>query len=67
MVWGTGERLQTGAAALANGIAAHVDDFDDTHGDAIVHGSAVIAPAVLALAVEQQASGQDLLAAFIAG
>ncbi len=67
VVWGTGERLQTGAAALANGIAAHVDDFDDTHGDAIVHGSAVIAPAVLALAVEQRASGQDLLAAFIAG
>lgn len=67
IVWGTHERLQAGAAALANGIAAHVDDFDDTHSDAIVHGSAVIAPTVLALAAERQASGQDLLAAFVAG
>src|SRR5438128_1943909 len=35
VVWGTRERLDAGAAVLANGIAAHVDDFDDTHGDAI--------------------------------
>ncbi|WBY01062.1 MmgE/PrpD family protein [Ramlibacter tataouinensis] len=67
VVWGTRERLQPLAAVMANGIAAHVDDFDDTHSDAIVHGSAVIAPVVLALAAERGASGQDLLAAFVAG
>ncbi len=67
VVWGTGEALQVGAAAMANGIAAHVDDFDDTHSDGIVHGSAVIAPLTLALATERGASGKDLLAAFVAG
>lgn len=67
VVWGTHERLQAGPAAIANGIAAHVDDYDDTHSDAIVHGSAVIAPVVLALAQERNASGKDLLAAFVAG
>jgi 2-methylcitrate dehydratase PrpD len=66
-VWGSSERLDTGAAVLANGIAAHVDDFDDTHADAIVHGSAVIAPVAIALAAEQRRSGAELLAAFVAG
>lgn len=67
VVWGTGERLDIAAAVLANGIAAHVDDFDDTHGNGIVHGSAVIAPVVVALGAAQACSGADMLAALVAG
>ncbi len=66
-VWGTDRRLAAGYAALVNGIAAHVLDFDDTHTDSIVHGSAIIAPVVVALGQRRDASGEDLIAAFVAG
>lgn len=67
VVWGSGEMLQLGAAIIANGISAHVDDFDDTHSDGIVHGSAVIAPLAVGLAAACGASGKELLAAYVAG
>jgi 2-methylcitrate dehydratase PrpD len=66
-VWGDGARLAAGYAATANGIAAHVLDFDDTHTDSIVHGSAIIAPVVMALGESRKASGEDLVCAFVAG
>lgn len=67
VVWGADVQLNASAAALANGVAAHVDDFDDTHSDGIVHGSAVITPVAVALASECNASGGELLCALIAG
>lgn len=66
-VWGTSRTLAAPYAAMANSVAAHVLDYDDTHTDSITHGSAVLAPAVLALAEEAGASGTDLIAAFVAG
>jgi 2-methylcitrate dehydratase PrpD len=66
-VWGEARELSAGYAALANGVAAHVLDFDDTHTDSIVHGSAIIAPVVMAVGEERRASGEDLVAAFVAG
>jgi 2-methylcitrate dehydratase PrpD len=66
-VWGGAGKLSSAYAALANGIAAHVLDFDDTHTDSIVHGSAIVAPVVMALGEERGAGGDDLLAAFVAG
>jgi 2-methylcitrate dehydratase PrpD len=66
-VWGAEGRLAAGYAAMANGIAAHVLDFDDTHTDSIVHGSAIIAPVVMALGESRNASGEDLVCAFVAG
>ena len=66
-VWGTAETFSTGHAALANGIAAHVLDFDDTHTDSILHGSAIIVPVVMALGHELDAKGSDLVTAFVAG
>ncbi|MBX9811522.1 MAG: MmgE/PrpD family protein [Burkholderiales bacterium] len=66
-VWGTGFRLDAPYAAIANGVACHVLDYDDTHTDSITHGSAVLAPTVLALAEELGASGQEAIAAFAAG
>ena len=46
-----GRRLRTSAllACLANGAQSHALDFDDTHLPSIVHGSAPVAPVVLAL------------------
>jgi 2-methylcitrate dehydratase PrpD len=64
-----GRRTRTSAllAALANGAQSHALDFDDTHLPAIVHGSAPVAPVVLALGESRRLSGAEALAAFVAG
>jgi len=54
-------------AALINGSAAHFWDFDDTSYTGIMHGSAVIFPAVLALTQEINASEEEARTAFIIG
>jgi 2-methylcitrate dehydratase PrpD len=56
-------------AALANGFAAHLLDYDDTFnpGDTTVHGSAPVWPVIFALAERAPVSGADALAAFVAG
>ena len=54
-------------AALLNGIASHVLDFDDTHPETLVHPSGPVASAIVALGEQAQASGRDLLNAFAAG
>ena len=54
-------------AALINGSLIHSLEFDDTHVASVVHGSAVIAPTVLAASQAHHASGRQLLAAFAVG
>jgi len=66
-VVGRGRRTSALLASLANGAQCHALDFDDTHLPAVLHGSAAVAPVVLALAEWQHASGADALTAFIAG
>jgi 2-methylcitrate dehydratase PrpD len=66
-VWGRDVRLATPFAAMANGIASHVLDFDDTHTEGIVHGSAILGPTVLGLGAELGMTGKDILAAFVLG
>ena len=55
------------AAALANGALVHAWDFDDTHADGLVHATAVVLPAVLAVGQQHDVSGADALAAAVAG
>jgi 2-methylcitrate dehydratase PrpD len=52
-------------AALVNGLAGHVRDFDDAGAGG--HISAIIVPVVLALAEVHDTSGADALSALIAG
>jgi 2-methylcitrate dehydratase PrpD len=52
-------------AALANGAAAHVLDYDDTCYAGIVHGSAAVFPAVLAAGETAGIGGAELLAAVV--
>jgi 2-methylcitrate dehydratase PrpD len=54
-------------AALVNGMAAHIWDYDDTSYTGIMHASAVILPALLATADYLGSSSDDVLAAFVAG
>lgn len=66
-VIGQGFRTSAPNAALANGVAAHALDFDDTSWTMVGHPSAAILPAVLAVAEHRHASGRDVLAAYIVG
>jgi 2-methylcitrate dehydratase PrpD len=54
-------------AAFANGAAAHALDFDDNCYAGIVHGSAVVFPAVLAVAQQRGEMGSKLLLGFVTG
>ncbi|MBB1487373.1 MmgE/PrpD family protein [Oceanospirillum sediminis] len=54
-------------AALFNGTAAHALDFDDDFDPAKGHPSAVIIPALLALAEKHRSDGFHLLDAYIVG
>ena len=66
-VLGRGVRTSALLAALANGAQSHALDFDDTHLPSIVHGSAPVAPVVLALGEWRHRSGAEALTAFVAG
>jgi 2-methylcitrate dehydratase PrpD len=54
-------------AALINGSASHALDFDDVHLGMMGHPSAPVFPAILALGEWKGASGEQFIAAFIAG
>jgi 2-methylcitrate dehydratase PrpD len=64
---GFGARLAAPWAALVNGTAAHALDFDDNFDPAKAHATAVLAPAILALAEQEGRSGRDCLDAYVAG
>lgn len=54
-------------AALANGFAAHVDDYDDTHLATVIHPAAAIAATLLALAPATNPGGAAAMRAFVLG
>lgn len=66
-VFGRPERVDALNGALINGMSSHVFDFDDTHLRTVIHPSAPIAPAALALAEWKDGSPRDVLTAFILG
>ncbi|MBC8462307.1 MAG: MmgE/PrpD family protein [Deltaproteobacteria bacterium] len=66
-VIGTTNKLSALGASFCNAVAAHCLDFDDTCYDGIVHGSAAVWPSVLAVGEMVEASGKEVLTAFIAG
>lgn len=74
-VLGSGTKLPARFAAFANGVAIHVDDFDDTQLAAgkdrvyglLVHPTVCVLPAALATAELQGKSGKDLLLAYHVG
>jgi 2-methylcitrate dehydratase PrpD len=66
-VIGVAEPRDPAVAALANGIACHALDFDDTHAGSIAHVSAVVVPAAVAAAQAADASFEELLSALLVG
>ncbi len=66
-VIGRNKSINPSGAAFINGASAHSLDFDDNCYAGVVHGSAVVFPAVLAFAQYKALSGLDLLKSFIIG
>ena len=74
-VFGAGERAVIGMpaklalrdAVVMNGVLIHGLDYDDTHIEGVVHASASCWSCALAMAAEVNASGRDLITAYVAG
>jgi 2-methylcitrate dehydratase PrpD len=62
-ILGTRLRVPLVEAALANGMAAHADESDDSHETSQTHPGCGVLPAVLAVAEDVGASGEDFLRA----
>ncbi len=67
LILGSTRRVSCLDAALINGTAAHVLDFDNATNTMFGHASATMIPALLAAAEAHQCSGRDLLVAHVAG
>lgn len=66
-VLGTSLVVPAEAAALANGMAAHADETDDSHLGGRFHPGCGIVPAALAVAEQQDRCGTDLIRAVALG
>lgn len=64
---GLADAVPAAQAAFANGVLAHSLDFDDTHLPSVLHPSAVVVPAALAVAESVGADGTALLDAVAVG
>ena len=59
--------IDPAAAAFANGMAAHADETDDSHGFSFTHPGCAVVPAALAMAETMRSSGMELLRAVALG
>lgn len=66
-VCGEGDGFPAPAAAFANGTIAHGIELDDTHSGASLHPGAVVFPAAMAVAEQEDADGETFLSAVIGG
>jgi 2-methylcitrate dehydratase PrpD len=66
-VIGQGVKLDPMAASFVNAIACNLLDYDDTHLQTVIHPTAPVAPALLALAEQRGFSGAAVLHAFLLG
>jgi 2-methylcitrate dehydratase PrpD len=66
-IWGSAVRASAADAALVNGVAAHVLDWDDTSPSLRGHPSATLIPTVMAVGEATAASGRDVLGAYAVG
>ncbi len=64
---GRAERADPFTAALINGHAGHVLDYDDVHASVRGHPTVVILPALLALAGTRPVAARDLIESYIVG
>lgn len=67
-IWGAPAKYEPMVAAMVNGAAIQAFELDDLHGEAMLHGSSAILPAIMAIAdLRPGLSGRDLLASLAVG
>jgi len=66
-IFGTDLKLNPLDAALLNGTASHLLDFDDSNSWLHGHISVAVLPALLALADDRELNGEAILRAYLAG
>jgi len=66
-VWGHNFKTSPHDAALVNGTAAHALDYDDVTWGLIGHPSVSLVPAIVAIGETINASGRDVLHAYVVG
>lgn len=66
-LWIKDEELESSMAAMLNAFASHALDYDDTHTEAILHASAILAPLCLTWGFSICNDGGKILKAFILG
>jgi 2-methylcitrate dehydratase PrpD len=64
-VFGHTQKLALRDAMLLNGLLIHALDFDDTHARGVIHSTASALPAAFNMAERENASGADLLSAYL--
>jgi 2-methylcitrate dehydratase PrpD len=64
---GTARKASALGAAMANGMAAHADETDDSHASSLSHPGCSVAPAILAASEEVGATGAAVLQAYVVG
>jgi 2-methylcitrate dehydratase PrpD len=64
---GRKERLDVLNAALINGIASHIFDYDDTHLRTVIHPAGPVASAILAWSEYRPVTGRDFMHALVLG
>ncbi len=64
---GRKERMDVLNAALINGIASHIFDYDDTHLRTVIHPAGPVASAILAWSEYRPVSGRDFMHALVLG
>ena len=64
---GRPERMDVLNAALVNGVASHVLDFDDTHAGTLIHPAGPVVSAIAALSEHRPASGAAFVNALVLG
>ncbi|GIW07196.1 MAG: hypothetical protein KatS3mg060_2001 [Dehalococcoidia bacterium] len=68
-VWGRPDRLPAELAALVNGQAEHVLDFDDTFlpHETVIHGTVPVLPGLLAVAEARRLDGRSIVRGLVLG
>ncbi len=67
LIFGTNKRTSALDAALINGIASHALDYDDVSGILGGHHSVTVTAPIFALGEQLNASGRQILAAYVIG
>lgn len=67
LVFGSSLRCGPLDAAMINGTAAHVLDYDDSHSNLHGHASVAVLPALFAAAEVKGCSGRELIRAYVVG